>query len=484
MGLFWPGVATAGVGGPFAPEKVDFLLRSAHSEMHIELFTGGDTGPMSGLVRLYLGDPGVPVPDDIPGLVGVSVRKADLIGQLSTPTIPRHLILDPNQPSTGRYNYLTQQIAFDLYLTTEQGPLPVPMPVHLAGRLNGEYLHMRGDNGNVADGLVRLVIGAVRRDLLFSTEIGFTPGNPPHVNTPVSDGDLLSAAGWIVRTNFELTQNLGIKPVWGPLGLDAAFMTDDCEVWFSTEVNEFSETLGPLRHGDLLSEVGAIVRRNIDLIAPFQPMPPIPDLGLDAVHVFPNGLILFSTEEGFFSESQNLFVSDGDLLTATGVIALRNAQLLAQFNPIGPIAQDYGLDAVFFAPPRANTTANREIWFSVEDGFLDQAHGVITDGDLLSNRGEVVVRNLDLVEEFAPLEDVNNFGLDALHVRAVVPGDITSDKHIDLVDFATFATCYSGPNATQPPDGCPALEFVASDTDADGDVDLQDYATFAANYTG
>jgi hypothetical protein len=47
---------------------------------------------------------------------------------------------------------------------------------------------------------------------------------------------------------------------------------------------------------------------------------------------------------------------------------------------------------------------------------MDARLGPITDGDLLSDRGYVVARNLDLVRPFQPLEDLANFGLEGLWV--------------------------------------------------------------------
>jgi len=64
-----------------------------------------------------------------------------------------------------------------------------------------------------------------------------------------------------------------------------------------------------------------------------------------------------------------------------------------------------------------------------------------------------------------------------------LPGDIDGDGDVDLIDFATFALCFSS-GATTPPPGCSASDFASSDIDDDGGVDLTDFATFALNYTG
>ena len=69
-------------------------------------------------------------------------------------------------------------------------------------------------------------------------------------------------------------------------------------IWFSTEDDAFSETLGELLgNGYLLSDAGRIIRRNACLIRKFSPQPPVRDYGLDAVTFGPDGLLLFSVEE-------------------------------------------------------------------------------------------------------------------------------------------------------------------------------------------
>jgi hypothetical protein len=82
--------------------------------------------------------------------------------------------------------------------------------------------------------------------------------------------------------------------------------------------------------------------------------------------------------------------------------------LLARFEPSDP-RKDYGLDALYVWP-------HGEVWFSVEAGFTGSESAQYAAGDLLSDQGYVVFRNLELTRTFAPLEDLADFGLDALFV--------------------------------------------------------------------
>jgi hypothetical protein len=142
------------------------------------------------------------------------------------------------------------------------------------------------------------------------------------------------------------------------------------------------------------------------LIGAFGPEPPPADEGLDALHFRPGGEIYFSVTNDFFSERLGRLIRRGDLLSSSGRIVKTSEELVARFNPADPKA-DYGLDAIYVWP-------SDEIWFSVETGFYGKDFTPYGTGDLLSDQGYVVFRNLDLVGPFQPLEDLADFGLDAL----------------------------------------------------------------------
>ncbi|HUW20877.1 MAG TPA: hypothetical protein VMW16_16375 [Sedimentisphaerales bacterium] len=286
----------------------------------------------------------------------------------------------------------------------------------------------------------------------FSTEEGFHPSDANRLkNLYVSDGDLLSASGRVIRTNNQLTRRLGIMPPAPDIGLDAVTRVRPapasnlscccCRIWFSAEQDIFSETLGPLHHGDLLSDSGRIVRTCEDLVRPFRPQPPLADYGLDAVAIGRDGLLLFSTEQDFFSESLGVTIGRGDLLSQDGRIFKTNAQLMARFQPIEPIPKIFGLDAVYLWP-------HGEVWFSTEVDFVDARLGPVGHGDLLSDRGRIVARNRDLLRLFAPVEDLADFGLDGLHIlRPCLRADFDRDGDVDLADFALFASAWSAGSA-------------------------------------
>ena len=283
-----------------------------------------------------------------------------------------------------------------------------------------------------------------RLEFWFSTEVGFTTGDSTGSLRHISDGDLLTEHACLVRTNRQLTARLGIMPIAPDLGLDAvsfpmrhnlltdsADLTNTWPIYFSLEEGVFSETQGWISDGDLLNSDGRIVRTNFELIRGFEPLiMSAAGVGLDAVHMnylsSPDIGILFSVERNFYSGQMNRLVKHGDLLAESGRIYRTNQQLLRNFRPYVPpdsldaAPRDYGLDGVY-------VTRWGEVWFSVEEGFYDRMWGYVSDGDVLSEAGYIVRRNLDLLRVCEPLEDMANFGLDALDYRCPLPSPTLSD---------------------------------------------------------
>jgi len=252
------------------------------------------------------------------------------------------------------------------------------------------------------------LLAAPFREVWFSTGHGLTPSGGVAARDRVSAGDVLCDLGRIVKDNAELMGRLGLMPGFGDYPIDAFDVTPGGEVVFSLNDSVFSEALGQLSQGDLLSARGRVVKRNAELMAAFGLMPPTPDVGLDVAQVTDDGEILFSIREDVFSEGKGIMLRRGDLLSNRGEVRRSNQQLLARFQPVDP-KHDYGLDAVHVWP-------SGEIWFSTEEGFDDPVWTVVRDGDLLSDQGYIVFRSLELVSVFSPLEDLADFGLDGLFV--------------------------------------------------------------------
>ncbi|UCG33317.1 MAG: hypothetical protein JSU68_01555 [Phycisphaerales bacterium] len=68
-----------------------------------------------------------------------------------------------------------------------------------------------------------------------------------------------------------------------------------------------------------------------------------------------------------------------------------------------------------------------------------------------------------------------------LSINEGLAGDFDGDGHVTLVDFATFAVCFSMPVSTGGP-GCSPSTAQACDLNGSGTVDLADFSTFALNF--
>ena len=258
------------------------------------------------------------------------------------------------------------------------------------------------------------------REIWFSTAQPFNASgwNPP-TNT-ISPGDLLSSIGRVVKRNLELTGRLGVQPATD-LGLKAVDVLPGAEVAFSIERPAFSQSLGSLEPGDLLSDQGHILRTNPQLLAAFAPSAPV-QAGLDAVQVLESGEIFFSIQTNVFSTALGRMLSRGDLLSDTGALVKSNAELIAAFKPLNT-KLDVGLKSVYVWP-------SGEVWFSTEEGFASGANSnYCAPGDVLSDQGYVVYRNRQLLSSWNGPSDTNNFGLDALYVVSdVTPPASTAGK--------------------------------------------------------
>jgi hypothetical protein len=262
-------------------------------------------------------------------------------------------------------------------------------------------------NGTLLQTFSLNLFAAPLREVWFSSTKALTSTNRSGSTNVISPGDLISNRGRIVKRNFELTARLGVMPYVPDLGLDAVQVTRRGEILFAITSDVWSETLGQIHHGDLLSNRGVIVKRNQELLAAFGLPAAQPDAGLDALQIMPDGEILFSIRSHVVV-NPTLTLGRGDILSDRGKVFRTNQELLANFHP-AVTNHDYGLDALQILP-------GGEIWFSVEEGFTDGWQGTVQAGDLLSSFGHRVFNNAQLVAAFAPVDPAQDYGLDALFV--------------------------------------------------------------------
>ena len=195
-------------------------------------------------------------------------------------------------------------------------------------------------------------------------------------------------------------------------------------------------------------------------------MPPIADYGLDAIARAPSGELLFSTNKDFFSEKLGTTISNGDLLSEKGYIFRSSSDLLSKFDLCPTFAPiDFGLDAVYVWP-------HGEVWFSTKSSFPEQQYGMIEHGDLLSSYGKVVLRNRELLEAFKPVEDLADFGLDAIEILwPNLAADLNEDGVVDLIDYSIFARSWMSVSGDSKYDGlCDIFD--------DNSVDVLDAVVF------
>ena len=246
------------------------------------------------------------------------------------------------------------------------------------------------------------------RELWFSTTAGMTPGVRPPPDEHLSSGDLLTDTGRRIRRGTALLAAMGWTGLPPELPLDAFTVNPGGEVLFSFVEDTKTPALGLVGSGDLVSEGGRIVAANADLLAAFDRQPPVADLGLDGIQRGEGNDWLFSITGKAFSERLGENLGPGDLLSSAGTVVKRSKDLLAAFSPVNPDANP-GIDAFHVWP-------GGEVWFSTANGFDSQTLGPVRPGDLLSDQGYVVFRNLELVGAFQPLEDLADFGLDGLFI--------------------------------------------------------------------
>lgn len=253
------------------------------------------------------------------------------------------------------------------------------------------------------------------REIWFATGSNFTAGVWSSPSNLVRSGDLLSSAGVTVKSKEQLTAPLGVQTTAPDCGLYDFDILPGGEVAFSLSRDLASQTLGAVHAGDLLSDHGQVLGTNNGLVARFEPQPPLTNgLGLAAVQILDSGEIYFSVRTNFFSSALGRLVKSSDLLSDHGQIIRTGEQLISGFCPASTNT-DFGLNSVYVWP-------SGEIWFSVGQTFTTTNSESYGPGDLLSDGGYRVCRNLDLLAAFRPVEDVSSFPLEGLYVVSDTTG--------------------------------------------------------------
>jgi hypothetical protein len=280
------------------------------------------------------------------------------------------------------------------------------------------FATLKQTNGTLVSTITLTIAAAPLQEIWFSTATNFT--RAIKLDNTVSDGDLLSTAGRIVKRNSDFQAHFP-GPTFLNMGLDAVDVLPGEGIIFS------SGTKGVLSDGDFAFERTGDIMHWQDFMNIVADIPGDP--GLDGLHVESANKIYFSTKEdlnGFVG-----LIGNGDIVLVettapSGEIFRSNAALLNRFHP--DEVKDYGLDAFYIWP-------NGEIWFSTATNFNDAQLGPISGGDLLSDAGYIVYRNADLTAALLPLGDPpTDFGLDAMVVVSDftgVDGDATIMAAID-----------------------------------------------------
>lgn len=108
------------------------------------------------------------------------------------------------------------------------------------------------------------------------------------------------------------------------------------------------------------------------------------------------------------------YLGPGSVLSTSGEVIATNKQLLSAFKPRFSFPGDRGLDALSVI----GTADDKTIVFSTNRSFYSNAlNRKISDGDLITNKGEVIATNEQLLAAFDPKG--SNFGLDAAFIRSL-----------------------------------------------------------------
>ena len=228
------------------------------------------------------------------------------------------------------------------------------------------------------------------REIWFSTSQPFMAGLWNAPTNSIGAGDLVCGLGRVVKRNADFLAALGVPFDGTDLGLKDLDVLPGGEIAFSLQQTALSSTLGILHPGDVLSSRGRILRTNLSLVSSFVPAAPLPsDLGLAACKIVSGGAIWFSTQTNFFSKTLGRLMQPGDLLSDGGLLVRSNAQLLAQFNPANP-TNDYGLNAIYVWPSGEIWFSTGKGFFDVNSNYFDGGDLLSDAGYLVYSNAELL----------------------------------------------------------------------------------------------
>jgi hypothetical protein len=252
------------------------------------------------------------------------------------------------------------------------------------------------------------------REVWFSSSTNFTSGNVG----AVSKGDLLSSAVRVVKRNRELTERLSIPE--GDVGLDAVDVGPRGEIFFSTTADVESAVSGTITRSDIVTSEGRLYLQGSQLLSAFDV--DVADAGLDALQLAANDEVYFSIARDI-PRAGAVTLHRGDILSNTGRIVRTEANLYLRWNV--PVGVSAGADAVYIWP-------NGEIWFSPENAFTNTAGISVSAGDIISDQGYVAYRNAALMNPFAPTEQNDDFGIDALVIVSDADARKANTQFLDI----------------------------------------------------
>lgn len=204
----------------------------------------------------------------------------------------------------------------------------------------------------------------------------------------------------------------------------ASFIPSGVDFWFtsSTPLISFSNGLHYIPPGSVMSTNGTVIATNQSLLSKFQPagnfFSLFNDKNLNALAVTGSSrrtTIDFSVAKGFYSNALHRYITDGDLLNNQGQMVATQQDLLASLAPRNANG-NYGLATAYIASD-SGANGGPEIWYSTQRSWYSNTlKRTITNGDIVSNTGKLIVSFSDLMKDFAPRGGTDDLGLDTFFV--------------------------------------------------------------------